>query len=227
MAIYVSASESCNLLISKWCPELKVSSLIFPLLIFEAPFKTTTAFQSKMSEKTDNINEEPSATAAVAPSEKQKSDVIIKSSAFIPGEPPVPIYSIIQSQSSQVRLAWYWLIGTVIFCSWTTSFAYTVFISNQPLPRAYDWGWSPALTTQIVNVASHVAVIFTGGLVSAVLNALSWSLASRQKGTTMGTFLAVQNNTSLMDVGRLFMIPGSQWIWCILRYGDPTFCKLG
>jgi hypothetical protein len=186
--------------------------LIFPLLIFEAQFKTTTAFQSKMSEKIDTVDEELSVTA-VAPSEKQKSDVIIKSSAFIPGElhaPIVPIYSVIESQSSQVQHAWGWLIGTVIFCSWTTSFAYTVFISEKPLPRAYDWGWSPALTTQIVNVASHIAVIFTGGLVGAVLDALSWSLAYRRKGTTMGTFLAVQNNTSLMDVGRLFMIPGSQ-----------------
>jgi hypothetical protein len=169
-----------------------------------------------MSDNPDFADEKPSATTGSVPEEK-KSNIFVESSAIIPGNPAIPIYAVLQSQSKQVLHAGGWLIATTIFCAWTTSFTYTVFISEKPLPRAYDW--SPSLTQQLVNIASHIVVIFTSGLVGAVFDALSWSLASRpQKGTTLGTFLTVQKNTDLMGVGKLLMIPGSQWKWGIMRY---------
>ncbi len=183
-----------------------------------------------MEDKSDNVNENPPPTTGDKPEAEKKSNIFVKSSAVIPESPAetsvIPVYAVLQSQQKQVREAWGWLAATALFCAWTTSFTYAVFISEKPLPRAYHW--SPSLTQQLVNIASHVAVIFTTGLVSAVFDALSWSLASRPKkdapgsprGTTLGTFLAVGKNTSLMDVGKLFLIPGSQVKWCLLRYGD-------
>jgi hypothetical protein len=167
-----------------------------------------------MSDNLDIPNEKQASVEEDLPQTKD-SNIFVNSSALVLDKGVIPIYSVLQSQSKQVLHAWFWVIGTTIFCSWAISFTYAVFVSDKSLPRAYDW--SPSTTIQIVNVTSHVVTLITAALIGAIFNALSWSLASRSKGATLGTFLTTQKSLDMWDVGRLFFIPGTHWKWCIMR----------
>ena len=148
--------------------------------------------------------------------QKTKSRIFANSAALILEKGVIPIYAVLQSQSEQLIAAWLWVVATGIFCSWAISFTYAVFISDKPLPRVYDW--SPPTTILLVNIASHVAVFLTSGLIGAIFDALCWSLASRSKGTTLGTFLVTQKSADVMGVGKLFLMSGTHWKWCIMRW---------
>jgi hypothetical protein len=167
-----------------------------------------------MSEHPETTDEKQPSGGDDVPHKKQ-SNVFVNSTALVLDKGMIPIYAVLKSQSQQVIHAWLWVLATAIFCAWAISFTYAVFISNNPVPRAYDW--SPATTIQLVNIASHVVVLLTSTLIGAIFDALCWALALRTKGATLRTFLVTQKNTGLLDVGQLFLAPGTHRKWSIMR----------
>jgi len=167
-----------------------------------------------MSEHPDIADEKQPPGGDDVPYKKQ-SEVFVNSTALILDKGVVPIYAVLKSQSEQVKHAWLWVLATTVFCAWAISFTYAVFISNHPVPRAYDW--SPATTVQLVNITSHVVVLLTSALTGAIFDALCWALALRAKGATLRTFLVTQKNTGLLDIGKLFLAPGTHRKWSIMR----------
>lgn len=128
------------------------------------------------------------------------------------------IYSVLSSKPKQFIIALIWTVLTALFCVWLVSFSYAVFISESPVPRLYDY--SPRVTIAVVNVASHVAALLTGWMISAVLDVLSWTVISSGRGATLRTFLAANQVTSLWTVFTYLFTLGVHQLWCLLRYVD-------
>jgi hypothetical protein len=146
---------------------------------------------------------------------KKQSNIFVNSAALIAKRRVIPIYAVLESQSKQLIWAWFWVLATTVICVWTISFTYAVFISDKPVPHAYDF--SPERAIALVNVASHVLVLLTSVLTGAIFDALCWALASRSQGATLRTFLATQGDTGLFDVSKLLFTRGTHQKWCISR----------
>jgi hypothetical protein len=148
--------------------------------------------------------------------DESKSKISVDSTALISDRGVVPVHGVLESQRQQLINAWLWVLGTASFSAYTTYFTYTVFISEKPVPHYYDF--SPERTISLVNIASHISVFITSGLVGAVLDTLHWALASRPRGVSMITFLTTKQDTSALSAANLFLTRGAHQKWCILRY---------
>lgn len=164
---------------------------------------------------TANIRAEPN-------HETEKDGSLVSSSAVVVDHNITLIYSVLESRSHQIKVAWLYLIATAVLCAWTVSFAYSALVSNRKVPRYYDF--SPTQTLRMLNVASVLSILLVKGLVGAVLDALSWALASAPGVTSVPTFRATQNATDTSDLGRLLLTFGKHQKWCIMRYCRWMIC---
>jgi hypothetical protein len=127
----------------------------------------------------DIVDEKAGATANIEAEpnhEIEKGGSLISSSAVVVDHDITLIYSVLESRSHQIKVAWLYLIATLVLCAWTVSFAYSALVSNKKVPRYYDF--SPTKTIRMLNVASVLSILLVKSLVDAVLDALSWALAS-------------------------------------------------
>jgi hypothetical protein len=158
--------------------------------------------------------------------QKNKTDVVVDSPALVADGQAIRIYSVLNSKSPELTSAWAWVVVTTIFCAWTVSFTYAVFISQSPVPHFCDY--SPRTTVAVVNVAGHIVVQLIGAMVGAIFDALCWTVISGTKGASLRTFLATKQETGILTVTSLFLTRGAHQLWCILRYSAAwIFQSLG
>lgn len=169
-----------------------------------------------MSQPEDIADEKQQRSGEDGEPQKSKADVFVNSTALVADGRVIRIFSVLQSRSPELTRAWVWVVLTTIFCSWTVSFTHAVFISKKPVPHAYDF--SPEITVALVNVAAHIAVQLTGGLVKAIFDALCWTVISGPKGASLRTFLVTKQETGIGTVVSLFLTYGAHQLWCISRY---------
>jgi hypothetical protein len=94
-------------------------------------------------------------------------------------------------------------------------FIYTEFISEKPVPMHLQL--SPGHTITIVNILSHLNVFLVVLLLEYAFESLRWSLASRKKGVSITTFLAMSRASSFAAVADLLRVPGWHRGLCIQR----------
>jgi hypothetical protein len=152
--------------------------------------------------------------------EKTKSNVFVNTTALVTDR-VIPLYSVLESQSTQLRNSWLTLLGVAIFCVWVISFTYTVLISERPIPRGYRF--SPPRTIFLIGLASHALVLVISFLIDSIFDVLSWALISGAKGAPLRTFLVTSKNTGLSDVGKHSLKGGPHQKWSILRYAQLVY----
>ncbi|CZR67500.1 uncharacterized protein PAC_17399 [Phialocephala subalpina] len=145
----------------------------------------------------------------------EKGGTLVSSPAMAVGDNTIPIYSVLESRSHQINVAWLYLGATVAVCAFTVSFAYSALVSNKKVPRYYDF--SPTRTLRMLNVASVISILLVKGLVGAVLDVLGWALVSAPGVTSVSTFRAMQETTGTTDLGRMLLMFGKHQKWCIMR----------
>lgn len=115
----------------------------------------------------------------------------------------------------------------ILLLGFSTWFIYTEFISWKPLSPALQLSTSHTINT--VNILSHLNVFLVFLLLESASEALRWSLASRTKGVSITTFLALSRATGISGVTDLLRVPGCHRFWCILklvhhRFSRPLSC---
>ncbi|OAP60303.1 hypothetical protein AYL99_05305 [Fonsecaea erecta] len=146
---------------------------------------------------------------------KGKPDVFVDSTALVADGQVIRIFSVLQSTSPKLTKAWLWVLGTTVFCGWTVSFTYAVFISPHPVWRFYDF--SPRITVAVVNFASHVAVYLAGCMIQATFDAVCWAVISGRKGAPLRTFLVTKHDAGPTTVASMLWTYGGHQLWGIFR----------
>ncbi len=173
-----------------------------------------------MSDLPDIIDDENRPQEEDIQQEKTKSNVFVSTAALV-ADRVIPLYSVLESQSKQLRNSWLTLLGVAIFCVWVISFTYTVLISDKPVPSGYQF--SPSHTIFLVGLASHATVLLVSFLVNSIFDVLSWAVISGANGAPLRTFLVTSKNTGLFDVGKHLLKGGAHQKWSILRYAQLVY----
>jgi hypothetical protein len=156
--------------------------------------------------------------------QETKANVFVDSTALVSNGHVVPIYGVLESQKQKLIYAWLWILGTAVYCAWMVSFIYAVLIDKNPIPHYYNF--SSQTTIRLVNVASQVSILLIGGLVGVIFDALSWALACRPNGVSIKSFITTKSNTSLFNVGMLFLTFGTHQKWSVLRFSIAALAWL-
>jgi hypothetical protein len=65
----------------------------------------------------------------------------------------------------------------------------------------------PQTTVFVINILSHIAVLFLGDLIATACENLRWTLCSHRGGVTMLNFLALGSSTSVFGLFQLLFVP--------------------
>lgn len=94
-------------------------------------------------------------------------------------------------------------------------FIYTEFINKKPVSAHLKLSTGQTIT--IVNVLSHLNIFLVALLLESAFESLRWSLASRNEGVSIATFLALSKATGFVGVADLLRVPGWHRFLCILK----------
>ena len=103
----------------------------------------------------------------------------------------------------------------ILLLGFSIWFIYTEFISEKPVPSHLQL--SPGHTITIVNILSHLNVFLVIQLLDHAFEVLRWSLASREKGVSLATFLATSKASSFAGVADLLRVPGWHRVLCVQK----------
>jgi hypothetical protein len=125
--------------------------------------------------------------------------------------------SVLQSKSKQLRLLWISAIGTFLLSAFATLYAWSVLVSVDPALGPLR-SLSPGKTVWVVNILSQAVAFSISELLTGVFEALRWTLASRESGVLITTFLALSRATPLLGVVSLWSVKGTHRYWCTQKY---------
>jgi len=111
-----------------------------------------------------------------------------------------------------------WLMAFVSLGVALGSFFYVkvVLINESPPPSLLSF--SPGRTVLSVNIFAHLVAFLVWDQVSTAMEALRWSLASRQTGMPLGSFLALSRATGPTGVASLvLLLPGEHLLYSLKR----------
>jgi hypothetical protein len=106
-------------------------------------------------------------------------------------------------------------ILAVFLLGFSILFIHTEFISQKPVPKHLQL--STAHTINAVNILSHLNMFLTARLLESAYEALRWSLASRRRGVSIPTFLALSRATGFMGIADLLRVHGWHQFLCFQR----------
>jgi hypothetical protein len=123
--------------------------------------------------------------------------------------------SVLQSKFKQHFTSYLLAVLASLVLAFSTWFIFTVFISEKQIPRYFRL--SPGQTIIVINILTHVVVFLVWQLVDSAFEALRWTLASRDEGVLITTFLAMSRATGFIGVADLLRVPGWHRVWCVQR----------
>jgi hypothetical protein len=123
--------------------------------------------------------------------------------------------SVLQSKFKQHSTSYLLAVLASSVLAFSTWFIFTVFISEKQIPRYFRL--SPGQTIIVINILTHVVVFLVWQLVDSAFEALRWTLASRDEGVLITTFLAMSRATGFIGVADLLRVPGWHRVWCVQR----------
>lgn len=130
-------------------------------------------------------------------------------------ESPAPATTVLQTKFKQHTTSIIVAILTTILLGFSIWFIYIEFISEKPLPEHLQL--STRHTILLVNIISHVDVFLVSLLLEIAYEALRWSLASRNGGVSLSTFLALSRATGFMGITDLIRVRGWHQVLCVQR----------
>lgn len=123
--------------------------------------------------------------------------------------------SVLQSKFKQHSTSCLLAVLASSVLAFSTWYILTVFISEKEIPRHFRL--SPGHTIIVINVLTQVVVFLVWQLVDSAFEALRWTLASRDEGVLITTFLAMSRATGFIGVADLLRVPGWHRVWCVQR----------
>ena len=130
-------------------------------------------------------------------------------------ESPAPATTVLQTKLKQHTTSIILAILTTTLLGFSIWFIYIEFVSEKPLPEHLQL--STRHTILLVNIISHVNVFLVSLLLEIAYEALRWSLASRNRGVSLSTFLALSKATGFMGITDLIRVRGWHQVLCVQR----------
>jgi hypothetical protein len=119
------------------------------------------------------------------------------------------------TKSKQHRTSLVLIMVAILLFGVSIWFIYTEFISETPVPALLQISTGHTIT--IVNILSHLNIFLVSHLLESAFEAMRWSLASRRKGVSIATFLALSRATGFVGVADLLRVPGRHRILCVQK----------
>jgi hypothetical protein len=121
--------------------------------------------------------------------------------------------SALQTRFTRHRISWCLACIALLFSIFSIWYVNTVLISGNPVPKALTL--SPGTTSLTVQIIAHLIAFLLWQLFRDATQSLRWTLASRDVGVPIPTFLALSQATPISGVVSLFSLWGPHWIWGI------------
>jgi hypothetical protein len=137
---------------------------------------------------------------------------------------PAPATTALQTKLKQHTTSIIIATMTIILLGFSIWFIDIEFISEKPLPEHLQL--STRRTILLVNIISHVNVFLASLLLEISYETLRWSLASRNGGVSLSTFLALSKATSFMGITDLIRVRGWHQVLCIQRLASVVSINL-
>ena len=119
------------------------------------------------------------------------------------------------AKSKQHRSSLILTVVAILLFGVSIWFIYTEFISEKPVPAPLQISTGHTIT--IVNILSHLNIFLVSHLLESAFEAMRWSLASRRKGVSIATFLALSRAAGFVGVADLLRVPGRHRILCVQK----------
>jgi len=174
----------------------------------------TSLSSNKSSTKDENVVSHPDTTENSQPTYPDLSTS--EPNNNVPLGTELHATTVLQPKLKQHAAALSFGVLAILLLGSSLWFIYVEFIREKPVPKHLQLSTGHTIT--VVNILSHLNVFLVALLLDSAYEALRWSLASRNQGVSIATFLSLSRATGFLGIADLLRVTGWHRFLCFQRF---------